>query len=35
MIDSETEFKLKKKLFNELPLKALEVASKIPKIGTP
>ena len=27
MLPSETEIKLKKKLFNELPLKALEIAS--------
>jgi hypothetical protein len=34
-IKNETEFLIKKKLFNEIPLKIAELTSKLPKIGNP
>lgn len=33
MITNETEFKIKKALFNNLPLKVMEAISQVPYIG--
>ena len=34
MIDNRTEFKLRKQLFNAIPLKILEFTSKLPIVGS-
>jgi hypothetical protein len=34
-IENPTEFNVKKALFNEFPLKMLNLASKLPVVGTP